>query len=723
MKSKNKKIFAIFLVLTLIFSMSSVSFADTADTTTGYNLTGFGNKVGSITITGAAVDDYTREVEAYTRGSGSNVETFHKYTYNIVLAQGTSPTATVTANFTKSADAGENCYISPFGTLMQPPQGPIILMNNARLNYAATLSEGVGTTTAYVTYNLTNTDSFAGYGKYDTYVFNYSIADSSKTVTYDNVTLRFGDPAYAETEPESDMRFTGSNGTYTAVYRGTRDGYYPNTLALYLTGNSSITATTTNENTNNVCFVTYDDDNVETEVTSISSVQDTNELYGVVRVKAAGSITINGGGGNITLNFEAPREPAAPGGVTPSRVVSYLPIGQFATGRGWGSATGKFVSGIETTGVSLGALGGYIEFEFEEGITNDSNNPYGVDFVVYGNAFNGNPEAGAVQVSEDGKTWYELAGSMYYDGNFNYVGNQMTNNPNKFSSAYTGTLNNATVEYTKGSSITVGLKDASGSYAVPTGTLFGPAAWFPAVGTYLQFGAHNNTGSNVTVSHTADNLTFSGITAVPDYNTTATYAFGYADVTPNGSPATYGDAVNPYTLYTTAKTGGDGFDLEWAVDPVTKKPIKLTKLDLTGGIPKMVDREFKYVRIYSAVLDNATFGETSTEVCGIFTTANAQKNSAGEAVSVGRTDAPTSIQFGTTANAMTSDASASNTVSAGTYYINATSDAENIYINGARVTSGQAYEFQVKAGKTSFIRVITQHGMKAPSITLLEFKG
>ena len=447
MKSKSKKIFAIFLVLTLIFSMSSVSFADTADTTTGYNLTGFGSKVGSITITGAAVDRYTQEVEAYERGRGSNVETFHKYTYNIVLAKGTSPTATVTANFTKSADAGENCYIAPFGTLMQPPQGPIILMNNARLNYAATLSEGVGTTTAYVTYNLTNTDGFAGYGKYDTYVFNYSIADSSKTVTTSGgITMRFGDPAYAETAPESEMRFTGSGDTYTAVYRGTRDSYYPNTLALYLTGNSSITATTTNENTNNVCFVTYDDDNVETEVSSISSSGNSNKLSATVRVKAAGSIKINN---TVTLHFEAPREQAVPGGVKPSRVVSYLPLGQFATGSGWGDATGKFTGGYAPTGVSLGALGGYIEFEFANGIANNSNNPYGVDFVVYGNAFNGNPEAGAVQVSEDGKTWYELAGSMYYDGNFNYVGNQMTNNPNKFSSAYTGTLNKATVEYKK----------------------------------------------------------------------------------------------------------------------------------------------------------------------------------------------------------------------------------------------------------------------------------
>lgn len=702
MKSKNKKIFAIFLVLTLIFSMSSVSFADTADTTTGYNLTGFGNKVGSITITGAAVDRCTQEVEAYTRGSGSNVETFHKYTYNIVLAQGTSPTATVTANFTKSADAGENCYIAPFGTLMQPPQGPIILMNNARLNYAATLSEGVGTTTAYVTYNLTNTDSFAGYGKYDTYVFNYSIANDSKTVTYNNVTLRFGDPAYAETAPESEMRFTGSGDTYTAVYRGTRDGYYPNVLSLYLQG-ETINAVTTDAS--KVCFLNYDADGNATEATSISG---TGTAYGIVSIKAAGSIKINN---TVTLHFEAPREPAVPGGVKPSRVVSYLPLGQFASGSGWGDATGKFTGGYSATGVSLGALGGYIEFEFANGITNKSNNPYGVDFVVYGNAFNGNPEAGAVQVSEDGKTWYELAGSMYYDGNFNYVGTKVAN---KFSAAYTGTLNNATVEYTKGSSITVGLKDASGSYAVPTGTLFGPAAWFPATDKYPQGVAHDNTGANVTVSHATNNLAFSGITAVPDYNTTATYAFGYADVTPNGSPATYGDAVNPYTLYTTAKTGGDGFDLEWAVDPTTKLPINVN------------GKTFRYVRVYSAVLDNATFGETSTEVCGIFTTANGQKTAENVEVPVGRTKKPT-IKYGPSTTTMTQSVSNSKLQqeiqvdAAGTYYINAVSEAENIYINGTKVTSGQAYEFQINAGEEKFLRVIAQDGSKEPRIYVVKF--
>ncbi len=533
-------------------------------------------------------------------------------------------------------------------------------------------------------------------------------ADGSKTVTYNNVTLRFGDPAYPETEPESDMRFTGSNGTYTAVYRGATTGYYPNILALYLQGIESNTVTATSSDINKISFLTYDAAGAATENSSFSG---TGTAFGVVSIKEAGSITINGGSGNITLNFEAPREPAVPGGVAPSRVVSYLPLGQYATGSGWGSATGKFTGGYAPTGVSLGALGGYIEFEFANGITNNNNNPYGVDFVVYGNAFNGNPEAGAVQVSENGKTWYELAGSMYYDGNFNYVGNQMTNNPNKFSSAYTGTLNKATVEYEKGASfLTVGLKETNGTtYLVPSGTTFGPLGWFPATDKYPQGGTHDNTDSNVTVSYTANNLTFSGITAIPDYNTTASYAFGYADVTPNGSPTTYGNAVNPYTAYTTAKTGGDGFDLEWAVDPSTKLPV-----DVTGKV-------FKYVRVYTAVLDNGTFGETSTEVCGIFTTANGLKNEDGSAIDVGRTGRMT-VKYGSTAASMTVTPEGQEIpVSAGTYYINASSSAENIYINGTKVTSGQAYEFQVEAGKTQFIRVITQDGMKAPRISVFKF--
>lgn len=59
-------------VLTLIFSMSSVSFADTTDAADGHSLADFGSKVGSITITGAEVDDYDLETSTYVCGSGDN---------------------------------------------------------------------------------------------------------------------------------------------------------------------------------------------------------------------------------------------------------------------------------------------------------------------------------------------------------------------------------------------------------------------------------------------------------------------------------------------------------------------------------------------------------------------------------------------------------------------------------------------------------------------------
>ena len=149
--------------------------------------------------------------------------------------------------------------------------------------------------------------------------------------------------------------------------------------------------------------------------------------------------------------------------------------------------------------------------------------------------------------------------------------------------------------------------------------------------------------------------------------------------------------------------------MEWAVDPSTKLPV-----DVTGKV-------FKYVRVYTAVLDNGTFGETSTEVCGIFTTANGLKNEDGSAIDVGRTGRMT-VKYGSTAASMTVTPEGQEIpVSAGTYYINASSSAENIYINGTKVTSGQAYEFQVEAGKTQFIRVITQDGMKAPRISVFKF--
>ena len=436
------------------------------------------------------------------------------------------------------------------------------------------------------------------------------------------------------------------------------------------------------------------------------------------------TMTVEIASGTYTVELPA-ATPVSVAGSKPTSVVSYVPLGQFARGTSWGSiysnysntegaaasdALVKFASGTgySSVGVSLGAFGGYIDYYFQGGITNDAKNPYGVDFVIYGNAFNANPEAGAVQVSEDGITWYELAGSQYYEGNF--AVSSKTQASGKFSKGYSGTLRNATVNYT-GTSSKISAVVTAGTKTMTVDPLINSYGWWPtAAKGYPAIGAHvnsNSTGtSNVQVACNDTTFSSTGLTLIPDSDTTADYAYGYADVTPNGSPATYGDAVNPYTPYTSSKTGGDGFDLEWAVDITTGEPF-----DVTGVT-------FHYVRVYSAVLDNGTFGETSTEICGIFTTAN--KSTA----TVGRTDEPILEIDGT--NIYDMDRLVVTPTSYGLFIdateaeysdvrITATSTATaNIYFNNE-------YTDTFDRADREYVRVIVQDGTAAPFMALIKF--
>ena len=666
----SKKVLSTFLALFMVVTMFSGS-AFAADSAN--QLTGFGSDIASIGITGADVSSATLTTSASNNGNDNNMT----YTYNVVLSATTSAEAAVTATFAKAAGSG--CTISTVPRISNQPVPTIpVVRNNQSLTFSSTLSSGVGTATAYVFPALT-TD----FTRFDTYVFNFTTGAVKNPVTSNGVTLRFGDPAYANTAPECYMSLEADGAAFNAQYEGPLAGYYPDMLALYMTYDVAINATASE--TDKVCFVTYD---ANGEATEVGSITGTGSTFATVKIKAAGSISVNG----VTVNFSAPASPTTPAGSAPSSVVSYLPIGQYASGQGWGSAAGKFAgkTSLESTGVSLGALGGYIEFKFDDGITDDPTNPYGVDFVVYGNAFNGNPEAGAVQVSENGTTWYELAGSKYYDGGFSFDGNKATGG--KYSNVYTGTLRDTTVNYTKGSDIQVTL-GGNGPKTFTTAT-----AWWPTVDEYADSviaAAHQD--NNVTVSRTANQLTFGGVTAVQDSNTTAEYAFGYADVTPNGSPATYGDAVNPYTPYTSGKTGGDGFDLAWAVDISTGLPV-----NVTGKV-------FKYVRVYSAVLDNATFGETSTEVCGIFTTANGGTGSGA---------ATTDLVVKKGNKPVATSNMGYREVDAGSYKV--TSSEENVYVNGVKVTADSGYTFTISAG--GMYRIITQNGTESPYVTLLKGK-
>ena len=162
--------------------------------------------------------------------------------------------------------------------------------------------------------------------------------------------------------------------------------------------------------------------------------------------------------------------------------------------------------------------------------------------------------------------------------------------------------------------------------------------------------------------------------------------------------------MNPYA---SSKTGGDGFDLEWAVDISTGLPV-----DVTG-------KTFHYVRVYSAVLNLDRFGETSTEITGIFTTANKATSS------VNRTTTPT-VKFGTTtilSTVTTENGGVVDKTSVGvgkTYRVSVTSDAENIFINGTRATSGTTYTFTKTTESNQLVRIIVQDGSAAPYVTYLK---
>ena len=107
----------------------------------------------------------------------------------------------------------------------------------------------------------------------------------------------------------------------------------------------------------------------------------------------------------------------------PDAVVDYLvPASQYTNGSWYGGMPTKSLickSGFQY-GVTLGNFGGYLTWYYKEGIKNDPKNPYGVDFIVFGNSFDGSNEAaepGNILVSEDGEQWYSLAGSLHYDAN------------------------------------------------------------------------------------------------------------------------------------------------------------------------------------------------------------------------------------------------------------------------------------------------------------------
>ena len=549
----------------------------------------------------------------------------------------------------------------------------------------------------------------------------------SATTTYEEVSISEGEPV--------TISWNGTTGTVVNV--DPNSSYIPKQFILWARSGFTVSVNGTNVSAWTASYGTF-----------------TDYAY-TIPTDAENNTTIVAANGTTTYTITCPHYTAAATGVNPVDVNGYLPVGQFARWNsfGWGtlytdstnvsssSNDVKFKTGYVSTGVSLGMAGGYVQFDMGDNsrIQNDPNNKYGIDFIVYGNAFVGNPEAAGVQVSNDGVNWYTLAGSRHYmDGtkwnqNISYIriaDKNTTISGKTFAKAgiYTSTDfvapatdNAADVNAAIGAATWAGVPQLTGNtYPKPYDTATpAAAAWWPEwendsngkTENYKNVWNIDNKVKGVSWlrSGSAEVITYKGVTIVEDdmvvLNEGATaapsqaemtdvYQWGYADVRTNGS--SYGTiSNNPYAAAPSTQTGGDGFDLSWAVD-ANGKPVAISSA--------------RYVRVYSAVRFSAgVFGETSAEVCGVYV-ANAESSSVGTSDDV-------SLWAEGADEPLTLNANDTTSVAPGTYYL--FSNESNVYVNGVKksVSAEEYCEIVITAGQK--VQIVAQSGTEAPFLTVL----
>lgn len=345
-------------------------------------------------------------------------------------------------------------------------------------------------------------------------------------------------------------------------------------------------------------------------------------------------------------------------------VADYLCVGSQYTNNGnYGLYPERTLIGGDSwdTPISLGGFGGYVTYQLDTPIMNDPKNPYGIDLMIYGNSGGGQgfSEPGNVLVSKDGKNWYMLAGSDYFDDNTEW-GYELT--------------------YSAGEKNKIHWEDVHGN----TGTMtLGqhppknenyPMAGFDASqpvtvqGALLKSNAKDDYGTNAA--------------AFPDW--------GYADAQANRDG-------NPYTGDNTR--GGGGFDLSWAVDE-DGKPVKLDSI--------------RYVKVMTAShVDGGGVGEKSTEV-------NAVSIATPQTENVGTTASPQKITVNGKAVALEKGKTEYDArVDKDTVTVNvAAPEGTNVYINNAYGHT-RIYE---QAPREGIVRVVVQEGEKAPLIYYISLK-
>lgn len=267
-----------------------------------------------------------------------------------------------------------------------------------------------------------------------------------------------------------------------------------------------------------------------------------------------------------------------------SEVLEYKPApGQFINAAPWGipESANSIVGGV-TGSMSLGTFGGYVVFTFNNPVENHPDNPFGVDFTIFGNPLSEWSEQGIVEVMKDENSnglpddiWYELAGSDYF----------FSTTIKQYEVTYTNPQTDVATD--------VPWVDNQGNTGLVLKNSYHNQPYYPVIDS---FPAINNVQYTLSGTQIQDAVDRTVSTYIKSYRK----PFGYVDNQLRGS-APYILPDNPYTPES-ENSGGDAFDISWAVDEYGNY------VDLD---------EIHFVRVHNAVFADAGWlGEVSTEITG-----------------------------------------------------------------------------------------------------------